>query len=119
MPTESIAELEWLEHWYRDRCDGTWEHGKGLSIESIDNPGWWVKINIDKERIDVRQDVVLAVSGDPPSVENGYVGGLDWMICQIKGGRFDGAGDPGKLRKIVQCFREMVVERERGTKPGT
>ena len=81
----------------------------GVSIASTDNPGWWVKIDIDKGQFDVTKDVVLTVEGDPPSVNNSYVGGADWMICQIKAGRFDGAGDAGKLRAIIRCFRETVV----------
>jgi hypothetical protein len=28
-----------LEAWYASRCDGEWEHGYGISIETLDNPG--------------------------------------------------------------------------------
>jgi hypothetical protein len=33
-----------LEAWYASRCDGEWEHGYGISIETLDNPGWRVRI---------------------------------------------------------------------------
>jgi hypothetical protein len=52
---------------------------------------------------------VLLVTGDPPRAENGNVGGPDWMRCEVKGGKFDGAGDATKLAAIIRCFREMVA----------
>jgi len=30
--------------WYEGHCDGDWEHGFGPEIETIDNPGWRLKI---------------------------------------------------------------------------
>lgn len=32
--------LKWLEDWYQSNCDDDWEHGFGVTIESLDNPGW-------------------------------------------------------------------------------
>jgi len=29
-----------LEKWFKERCDGTWEHHLGITIETTDNPGW-------------------------------------------------------------------------------
>ena len=29
-----------LEQWYSRRCNGEWEHGFGVEISTIDNPGW-------------------------------------------------------------------------------
>ncbi|MDO7908781.1 Imm53 family immunity protein [Paenibacillus sp. JX-17] len=39
--------LKWLQEWYASQCDGDWEHSNGIKITSIDNPGWYVEINID------------------------------------------------------------------------
>jgi hypothetical protein len=35
-----------LERWFDKHCDGEWEHYNGISIQSSDNPGWWVKIDL-------------------------------------------------------------------------
>ena len=35
-----------LEEWYASRCDGLWKHRYGISIETLDNPGWRVKIDL-------------------------------------------------------------------------
>ena len=39
--------LERLEQWYSGRCNGDWEHQYGIEIETLDNPGWRVKINLN------------------------------------------------------------------------
>lgn len=38
--------LESLQTWYKAQCDGDWEHQNGLSIESLDNPGWLLTIDL-------------------------------------------------------------------------
>ena len=35
-----------LEKWYAARCNGTCEHGYGVKIDTIDNPGWTVRIGL-------------------------------------------------------------------------
>jgi hypothetical protein len=41
------VELSRLEEWYAARCNGIWEHGSGIQIDTLDNPGWRVKIPLD------------------------------------------------------------------------
>jgi len=36
-----------LQSWYQGNCDGDWEHQFGIQIETLDNPGWLVKINLE------------------------------------------------------------------------
>jgi hypothetical protein len=35
-----------LQNWYLINCDGDWEHSYGISIVTLDNPGWAVKIDL-------------------------------------------------------------------------
>jgi Immunity protein 53 len=35
-----------LERWYADQCDGEWEHDYGVTIGTLDNPGWTVRIDL-------------------------------------------------------------------------
>lgn len=37
---------EWLIDWYRSECNGDWEHAYGIQIDTIDNPGWSLKIDL-------------------------------------------------------------------------
>ena len=38
--------LQWLQQWYYAHCDDTWEHQHGITIQSLDNPGWLVKVDL-------------------------------------------------------------------------
>jgi immunity protein 53 of polymorphic toxin system len=38
--------LSELERWYAGQCNGEWEHGSGVRIATLDNPGWRVRINL-------------------------------------------------------------------------
>jgi hypothetical protein len=101
--------FEWLERWYHEQCDGEWEHHSGITIETLDNPGWLVQVDFRRmEPEALAADRVLAVLGEPPSDENGNQGGPVWMTCGIESGRFVGAGDPTQLRAIVAQLRSFV-----------
>ena len=104
----SIDVIHWLEQWLQDQCDGEWEHEQGFTLETIDNPGW--RLTIDLKGVAASNDRLLIVEGDSPSAENGYVGGEPWLICEVKSGKFIGAGDPSQLARILQTFRTLVCE---------
>ncbi|SRR5258708_36281531 len=38
--------LSKLESWYASQCNGEWEHGYGVKIDTLDNPGWSLKIDL-------------------------------------------------------------------------
>ncbi len=42
-----MGTLKWIQQWYYEQCDDDWEHQFGIFIETIDNPGWSVKISIE------------------------------------------------------------------------
>ena len=107
--SELMDLLDWLERWYQSQCDGEWEHDCGFSIETLDNPGWLVQANLRGVGPDaMATDRVLAAAGEPPSDKNGNQGGPIWMTCEIKAGKFVGAGDPTQLRAILAQFRSLV-----------
>jgi hypothetical protein len=35
-----------LQRWYHSQSDGTWEHASGVRIETLDNPGWSLKVDL-------------------------------------------------------------------------
>lgn len=35
-----------LAKWYAEQCNGDWEHTYGIRIETLDNPGWWVVVDL-------------------------------------------------------------------------
>src|SRR3954466_15801164 len=104
----SSDELLALEEWYAAQCDGEWEHGYGISIETLDNPGWWIKVDLVGTRLESRSapEMVLHAEGmsdvaDPNTPER-------WIVCEIEGRQFHGAGDPSRLTEILRRFLEWA-----------
>jgi len=97
--SETIARLQ---QWYRIHCDGEWEHDNGIVIETTDNPGWWVKINLRGTELrgkpfgEVRRGELTA-DPQPP-----------WLHCYIEDETFNGAGDPTTLHEILNTFLEWA-----------
>jgi hypothetical protein len=36
--------IEQIQGWYAAQCNGDWEHRYGVSIDTLDNPGWSVTL---------------------------------------------------------------------------
>jgi Immunity protein 53 len=90
--------LEKLEEWYGEQCNGLWEHGSGVHITTLDNPGWMVKINLrDTGSEDAPLEALRSDNGE-----------IDWFHCFKRDGEFVGAGDPSKLRAIIEHFLKFV-----------
>jgi len=90
--------LEQLIGWFSQQCNGLWEHGSGVTIESLDNPGWSVKINLRETPFEFTQlDEINLVKGDN-----------NWIQCFKKDGDFIGAGDLSKLPAILEYFLTFV-----------
>jgi hypothetical protein len=45
-------DLLWIENWYQAQCDGDWEHEFGITIETVDNPGWYLTINLTNTNLE-------------------------------------------------------------------
>ncbi|GAB2531518.1 immunity 53 family protein [Rufibacter soli] len=90
--------LERIQDWYRNNCDGDWEHGFGIKITTVDNPGWSVEIEL--------QDTALENAEFSQQYDNGDE---DWLFIGVKDGKFTGAGDPDKLNEIFRIFLEEVL----------
>ena len=80
-------------------CDGEWEHRFGVSIQSTDNPGWWVKIDLVGTPLE-RKPFSPVGSGDFESLDPRP----PWLRCYVENGVFNGAGDTSKLGEILRVF---------------
>lgn len=90
--------INWINEWYNSQCDGDWEHEYGIEINTIDNPGWQVKIDITNTSMDGFEcEYLLSEKSDD-----------DWCGFSVKDNVFNGAGDPSKLGVLLTTFRELV-----------
>lgn len=94
--------LEWIQNWFKDNCDGNWEHGDGIQITTLDNPGWEVEIDISNT-----------------SIANMNIGWIlneknaqDWYGVKIENQKFTASGDSGKLIFLLELFKEMIEKIE-------
>jgi hypothetical protein len=94
-----VDSLAWLQNWYTKHCDGVWEHTSGVQIDTLDNPGWSVTIDLRDTRFNELPNAVIVDERMDDS---------DWVLCRIADGKFEGRGDPQKLLMIVQEFRSWI-----------
>lgn len=92
--------LEWLARWYHAQCDGDWEHRFGLSIGTIDNPGWSLKIELTGTECDGRT---------LDRITHNCEHELDWWTCWTEDNVFHGASGPLHLRSLLEAFREWAT----------
>lgn len=101
-----IDELTWLMKWYASQCDDLWEHGFGVKIESLDNPGWRIEIDLRETAWEKRPFDQVAFNLDAP---DGDVNER-WHQCHVKDRTFYGYGGAFDLVTIIRVFREWVEQ---------
>ncbi|WP_036075620.1 immunity 53 family protein [Leptospira weilii] len=90
--------FEWLENWYFSECNEEWEHQYGIKIDTLDNPGWTVSIDLEDTNLMTK-----------PFLEIQYDNSKhDWYFCKISDGKFIGNGGPRNLHSIILIFKEWV-----------
>ncbi|SFR51865.1 immunity 53 family protein [Maribacter stanieri] len=90
--------LDWIQDWFKENCDGDWEHGEVIQITTIDNPGWEVEIDISNTSIATMElDWILNETSKQ-----------DWYGVKIADQKFTAAGDIGKLKFLLGLFKEMI-----------
>lgn len=95
MPNFEIGLLEQLERWYSAQCNGDWEHTYRITIETVDNPGWLLKIELT--------DTYLA---DQPFVEIYENRGdeKNQFLCTVRNQTFRGVCSPERLHEVISIF---------------
>lgn len=91
-----------LQQWFADQCDGDWEHGFGIQIATLDNPGWRVTIDLAGTALDGRSLATLQL--EPSDVS------MAWHRIWVSNNQFEGAGDPSKLGLILGTFLDWAEQ---------
>lgn len=97
---ENIDVLNKVERWFADQCDGDWEHSHGISIETLDNPGWYVEISIlETEWAETLIPLVNMERSDS-----------NWFRFEVSQGKFTASGGISNLGEILSKFLSIVGE---------
>jgi hypothetical protein len=83
-----------LENWYAGQCNGEWEHGYGVRIDTLDNPGWRVHIGLHGTK---KQDAALAKAALTRSQD-------DWISYWVEKEEFQVACGPKNLSEAIDIF---------------
>jgi hypothetical protein len=87
--------LVFLQQWYSRQCDGDWEHSYGVRIETLDNPGW--ALTIDLAETELAGRAFMPISRNLESA-------LDWIAARVENGRFEARGGPSNLPELLATF---------------
>lgn len=98
--------LSWLCEWYAGNCNEDWEHSYGITIETLDNPGWEIVIDLKDTLLENKEYDYVTVQ----------VNEKDWYGYKFENKKFNAAGDPSKLRKLLELFKKYVDEAENNSK---
>ena len=90
--------LEWLQRWYLAQCNGEWERVRGVTMETLETPGWFVTIDVAETKWEGSAFATMHVERSK----------TDWLHCTVVEGQFRGEGDAGKLEAILAVFRNWV-----------
>ena len=96
--SEAVQVLARLQKWFLAQCDGDWEHSCGVKIETLDNPGWLVTVDL--------KDTAWEQLREPRKIVERSE--TDWIQSEIVEGKFIGCGGPGNLEEILELFLDRV-----------
>lgn len=95
MTVADVDPLKRLQEWYVSHCDVGWEHTYGISITTLDNPGWRLKVDLtDTELVDRTFDEAIFEGKDKN----------DWYQCRVKNDDFEGHCGPTRLSEVIAIF---------------
>ncbi|WP_052848174.1 immunity 53 family protein [Streptomyces avicenniae] len=85
--------LSRLQEWYSSACDGDWEHEFGISIQTLDNPGWSLEIDLSETPLEGRRFACKNTDSES-----------SWFFVESNGSRFNAACDPHSLERVIEIF---------------
>ncbi|MGD0268373.1 MAG: immunity 53 family protein [Candidatus Sulfotelmatobacter sp.] len=86
--------LSALEKWYASQCNGEWEHGCGVRIDTLDNPGWHVQIQLQGTK---KQEATLVPVKLTRSQD-------DWIFYWVEKQEFQITCGPENLSEAIDLF---------------
>jgi hypothetical protein len=90
--------IKWLQEYFEECCNDDWEHTYQIKIETLDNPGWLVDIDLADTILEDYIFKTVRIERDEK----------DWIICRIEDKVFKGRGGIKNLEDVLKIFRNWV-----------
>jgi hypothetical protein len=95
--------LDQLQAWYLEQCDGEWELDGSIRIDTIENPGWSLTVDLEG----------TAYAGLTLDRKEDDAGEADWIHWWSDGSQFHAYAGPAGLTRAVHEFLLFVHGAER------
>lgn len=95
------SDVRWLAKWFESKANGVWEHDYGVTIATLDNPGWSL-------RIDLGGTALRNVPFPSERYEEADCWRRFWKDDDE--GVFHAIGDATALPAMIERFRRWVTE---------
>ena len=96
----SFMSISALEKWYLARCNGDWEHQFGVKIDTLDNPGWTMRIDLQGTPAESRDLEWQKIERSEH----------DWIAYRVKNAQFEAAMGPTNLGEGIQLFLDWFEQ---------
>ena len=97
-----MASLNVLEALLRYLVDGSWEHGPGLSIRSLDNPGWSISLDLARTEFENAEISPIQIQRSDS----------DWLFIRLERSAFGPHLEidcgVANLTEAVSCLTEVL-----------
>lgn len=93
------SDFIWLIDWCKDQCNGDWEHGGGITVSTLDNPGWSFTVDLEGTLLEDKEFIKIK---SEQSDDN-------WFICFVDNNKFEGRCGIKNLIEVIRIFRKWVT----------
>jgi len=80
--------------WYKRQCEGEWHEDHGVKIDTLDNPGWSLRIDLEG----------TALRGKTFQAHQTERSDDDWIVARKNSGVFEAFGGPLNLNEMIETF---------------
>jgi hypothetical protein len=99
-----MTPLQRLAQWYSRQCNGDWEHTYGFSIDTLDNPGLSLTVDLCETQLE---------SVPFEEKKEHYESSDRRMICRRTKDKFEAHGAPSKLEDMIEEFLGWAEKNEK------
>jgi hypothetical protein len=93
-----MTALHRFQNWYKSQCNGDWEHTFQVKIETVDNPGWSITIDLEDTSLESAEFKLTQHNGE-----------FDWFTIIAADKKYSAAGDPDKLEFLIEYFLDQLL----------
>jgi hypothetical protein len=99
-----MSEIIGLQKWYNRQCSNDWEHQYGVSISTLDNPGWLLKIDLIHTNLEDIDFIEHKIDRSD----------RDWILARRNGSTFEAFGGGGNLKEMIEIFLNWDAQVNQG-----